>query len=114
MYGINHRNPEPWFQQAHSSQNATDVPTGGGGACLRFLHAGVGFIFFLLIQRWVKLIFNNFLSKSSKSPPMINNEWSLSTVMGMDLTLTTTFKENPMTVLPFLQTGKEKAMPTCL
>ena len=32
-------------------------------------------------------------------------------LLGMDLTLTTTFKENRM---PVLQTEKEKTMPTCL
>ena len=57
---FNHRNPEPWFQQAHSSQNATDVPTGGGGACLGFVHAGVWGCIFVLIQGWVKLIFSYF------------------------------------------------------
>ena len=32
-------------------------------------------------------------------------------LLGMDLTLTTTFKENKMTILQFLQTAKEKTMP---
>ena len=35
-------------------------------------------------------------------------------LLGMDLTFTTTFKEKRMTALQFLQTAKEKTMPTCL